>query len=583
MALLKEDSSFTHVIAIDFGTGASGYGIAPKFCEQDGKPRIEVFNPCDDSDDQKTPTAILFDDDHQFLEFGSAALQKYAQLLEDDDTGLLFQTYKMQLLHMHQNAKAVDGREMPLNKVIAATLRFISQKALDKLKEQVGKVVPAKIRWVLTVPALWSEEHKLIMRKAAVEAGIVDQANSSNLLLCLEPEGASIQCREDAEWAVKEQMTKGKVVMVLDCGGGTVDITVHKLQCEPSEKFLCQELLPSSGGCEWGSKYVDAYFEEFLKDLFGPELFSYYMKNALVRLDILRDFELLKRKFKGGKSDKCTIKLSYLGEELTTAKLNKMVESHNSKNPPEFALRVKGSSNVELPAALMTSFFQPLFENIKSKVKQLIQQAESKKETVDFIFMVGGFSESPFLKNEIVQRFETEKLQVLVPRRPQVSVIRGACMYGLNPRSITSRIAKKTYGINTLTTFDPQKHPEEKKVVIEGEDFCEDVFDAFVKKGDSISIDEVHTKTYCPVRTRQTIMRIIFYCTDKRNADFVDDDGVYQLGELCVDIGKPFQGVDDKTVKVTLLFGSTQIYATATNKDGTEIKNCEFKFDCSNN
>lgn len=25
MALLKEDSSFTHVIAIDFGTGASGY------------------------------------------------------------------------------------------------------------------------------------------------------------------------------------------------------------------------------------------------------------------------------------------------------------------------------------------------------------------------------------------------------------------------------------------------------------------------------------------------------------------------------------------------------------------------------
>lgn len=25
MALLKEDSEFTHVIAIDFGTGASGY------------------------------------------------------------------------------------------------------------------------------------------------------------------------------------------------------------------------------------------------------------------------------------------------------------------------------------------------------------------------------------------------------------------------------------------------------------------------------------------------------------------------------------------------------------------------------
>lgn len=89
-----------------------------------------------------------------------------------------------------------------------------------------------------------------------------------------------------------------------------------------------------------------------------------------------------------------------------------------------------------------------------------------------------------------------------MPKRPQVSVIRGACMFGLNPRSITSRISKKTYGINTLTTFDPQRHTEEKKVVIEGEDFCEDVFDAFVTKGCAVGIDEVHVKTYCPVRAR---------------------------------------------------------------------------------
>ena len=63
--------------------------------------------------------------------------------------------------------------------------------------------------------------------------------NSQNLLLCLEPEGASIQCREDAESSVKDQMVKDSVVMVLDCGGGTVDITVHKLLCDTEEKFLC--------------------------------------------------------------------------------------------------------------------------------------------------------------------------------------------------------------------------------------------------------------------------------------------------------------------------------------------------------
>jgi hypothetical protein len=62
------------------------------------------------------------------------------------------------------------------------------------------------------------------------------------------------------------------------------------------------------------------------------------------------------------------IKFSYLGEDLSTAKLSKLIEAHNSKCPPELALKLKGSANVELPAALMCSFFQPLFENIKNKV-----------------------------------------------------------------------------------------------------------------------------------------------------------------------------------------------------------------------
>lgn len=120
----------------------------------------------------------------------------------------------------------------------------------------------------------------------------------------------------------------------------------------------------------------------------------------------------------------------------------------------------------------MKSFFEPLFEKITDKVQELIDDAQNNKgETINFIFMVGGFSESPFLKSVIKDAFEKEDVHILVPRRPQVSVIRGACMFGLNPRSITSRVAKKTYGINTLTTFDPEKHPEEKKVIIEGEEF----------------------------------------------------------------------------------------------------------------
>ncbi len=238
----------------------------------------------------------------------------------------------MHLLHMDANARSMDGRELPLMKVISESIRYIGEKAIEKLSEQVGKVVKTKIRWVLTVPALWSEEHKHFMRKAAQEAGLIEDHNSSNLLLCLEPEGASIQCREDSEDSLKNKMEKNTVVMVLDCGGGTVDITIHKLTCNPDERFLCEELLPSSGGCEWGSKFVDMYFEEFLADFFGKELFDVYKKNAMARLDILKHFEMLKRKFNPGVEERSRLQLSYLGEELSAGRLGDLVKNHNSKN-----------------------------------------------------------------------------------------------------------------------------------------------------------------------------------------------------------------------------------------------------------
>ena len=76
-------------------------------------------------------------------------------------------------------------------------------------------------------------------------------------------------------------------------------------------------------------------------------------------------------------------------------------------------LKQRGSSSIDIPPALMATFFEPLFEKIKAKVKELLEKANEKKAPVGFIFMVGGFSESPFLKTEIKKTFETPELQVI--------------------------------------------------------------------------------------------------------------------------------------------------------------------------
>ena len=88
-------------------------------------------------------------------------------------------------------------------------------------------------------------------------------------------------------------------------------------------------MLPSSGGCEWGSKFVDFYFEKFLEDFFGGELYDVYKKHATARLDILKHFEMLKRKFNPGQEERSRMNLSYLGEELSATTLKDLIKNAN--------------------------------------------------------------------------------------------------------------------------------------------------------------------------------------------------------------------------------------------------------------
>jgi hypothetical protein len=55
--------------------------------------------------------------------------------------------------------------------------------------------------------------------------------------------------------------------MVLDCGGGTVDVTVSELEAADPPKL--REVLPPSGG-SWGGTAVDAEFRKFVNELMWP-------------------------------------------------------------------------------------------------------------------------------------------------------------------------------------------------------------------------------------------------------------------------------------------------------------------------
>jgi len=68
---------------------------------------------------------------------------------------------------------------------------------------------------------------------------------------------------------------------------------------------------------------------------------------------------------------------------LTSQKLGEFVKAFNAKAEEEAKksgatpalLKQRGASSVDLPPALMTSFFMPLFDQIKEKVGELMGEA----------------------------------------------------------------------------------------------------------------------------------------------------------------------------------------------------------------
>lgn len=64
----------------------------------------------------------------------------------------------------------------------------------------------------------------------------------------------------------------------------------------------------------------------------------------MARLDILKHFEMLKRKFNPGVDERSRLQLSYLGEDLTSAKLTEFVKNYNAKVEEEFKSDENGAA-----------------------------------------------------------------------------------------------------------------------------------------------------------------------------------------------------------------------------------------------
>lgn len=209
----------------------------------------------------------------------------------------------------------------------------------------------------------------------------------------------------------------------------------------------------------------------------------------------------------------------------------------------------------------VVELFQPVIDNIVTHIDKLMHIP--KLQSCKYFFLVGGFSESEFLQGAIKDKFK-EQVEILVPSEAQMSVIKGAVLFGHNPEDIRSRVARKTYGYQHLSTFDPERHKSSKKIKREGRELCEDLFRAFVQKGDEVDVGEKKMSQHNPVTSDQDGMDIQFYCLDERSREvqYTDEDGMQRLGSMHIDM-PDMSGGRNREVKLQITFGGTEIQAEA--------------------
>uniref|UniRef100_A0AAR2KGB1 Heat shock protein 12B n=1 Tax=Pygocentrus nattereri TaxID=42514 RepID=A0AAR2KGB1_PYGNA len=600
---------FSVVVAIDFGTTSSGYAFS--FTED--PEAIHMMRRWEGGDpgvaNQKSPTCLLLTPELRFHSFGFAARDSYHDLdPEEARHWLYFDKFKMKIhstsdLTMVTELESVNGRRVRAIEVFAHALRFFREHALKEVKDQSSSVLEGdEVRWVITVPAVWRQPAKQFMREAAYLAGLVSPDSPEQLLIALEPEAASIYCRklrlhqvidlsqrpmmngldldgsrpfdssfrqareqlrrarhsrtflvESGTGELWSEMQTGDKYIVADCGGGTVDLTVHQIE---QPQGTLKELYKASGG-PYGAVGVDLAFEAMLCKIFGADFIeTFKAKRPAAWVDLTIAFEARKRTAAPGRASALNISLPFSFIDFYKRHCGQSVETALRKSNMNI---VKWSSQgmLRLTTEAMNELFQPTISNIIKHIEKLMQKEEVRG--VRFLFLVGGFAESPMLQRA-VQNALGQHCRIIIPQDVGLTILKGAVLFGLDPTVVRVRRCPLTYGVGVLNRFVEGRHPREKLLIKDGREWCTDILDRFVSVDQSVALGEVVRRSYTPARVGQRKIIINIYCSPSDDMLYITDPGVRKCGAITLDLPEPGAR---REIRATMQFGDTEIKVMA--------------------
>ncbi|XP_061185466.1 heat shock 70 kDa protein 12A-like [Saccostrea echinata] len=441
----------------------------------------------------------------------------------------------------------VTGKALPAISVFSSSIKFLTDHLFQTLGDRGHPMETSQILFVLTVPAIWTESAKQFMREAAVQAGI----HTNQLVLALEPEAASLYCQrvpsQFMSCGTDDRINSpGTQYLVADIGGGTADFSVH----EVNEDGTLTEVHMATGGPYAGTNVDEEYIKLYNK-IFGWKTMQKLKAMDMEEyLSISRNFETKKRLVCEEYSESFNVKLAAALFKRVKAKPRKMKKSIAESGMKDL-ISIDGDKIKFSPSAIKRLFCTPI-DGIISHLQNLLQEHEKVKS----ILLVGGFSESKLLQEEIKKAMADKTF--VIPNECGLAVLKGAVLYGHSPLSITSRIMKYTYGVASDSIFKEGIHPKARKYKDENGEFrCKRSFSILISKGTKVSATGVKIiRTSEPVTTTQMMIAERVYYTDNENPIVVDEKCKLLKGyklSLPENNGKP------RIVKSTFTFGLTEM------------------------
>ncbi|KAI2777444.1 hypothetical protein F4815DRAFT_502454 [Daldinia loculata] len=260
-----------------------------------------------------------------------------------------------------------------------------------------------------------------------------------------EPEAVAIfSVRED-----QINLQDDNNVLVVDAGGGTIDICLAKVKVSTKNDILLAELKPNIGENS-GSTYIDTQFQQLaLKELekAGHERLGGEPVELAWRMMNSEEFQNYKHGFTGHRDDKD-------GFFVKIPKLDGKV-SFEEANIANGELRVRWGQ--------LKSMFDEQIKDIEDNIDEMVMDGKR----VDHIILSGGLGSSPYVQRQLQARFRKQSSYLQnasfhLSSKPQLCVSQGLVYERVRSlyngsSTFTKLCSQDSFGIMTRVEYESWK------------------------------------------------------------------------------------------------------------------------------